>query len=371
MYPQRMVMQTLRLGLLVTLVVLAVSACGGVEEYGPIVFGRHFAGERSDLTYSAIFAMNPDGSHVSQITHPPEGWKDDFPEWSADGQRLAFLRQAIDESTSRIMVLNTETGDARQVGGVMPTGREIEVKDVNGNSIHPPPQGFDPAFSPDGHSLAFKRILGPDTDAKRIEGIWIVGIDGSNPHQVTNVDPKLPAAFSDSWPQFSPDGKTLAFERTRLEDGRHAVFVQRIDSSGSPEDAYQLTPWQMNCGIAPEFSPDGKLVLFRCASMWFSPSGLYWIHPDGTGLHVIGFPIEPCCGPAGPPTARSYLGPGFSPSFSGGEGWITTLWFPSDYGPADVARMRIEDSEVVRTVNLTKSAWNESAPDWSTHPPVG
>jgi|SRR5215216_6165274 hypothetical protein len=73
MYPQRMVMQTLRLGLLVTLVVLAVSACGGVEEYGPIVFGRHFAGERSDLTYSAIFAMNPDGSHVSQITHPPRG----------------------------------------------------------------------------------------------------------------------------------------------------------------------------------------------------------------------------------------------------------------------------------------------------------
>src|SRR5829696_9956025 len=78
MYPQRMVRQTLRLGLLVTLVVLAVSACKGVEEYGPIVFGRHFAGERSDLTYSAIFAMNPDGSHVSQITHPPRAFATTF-----------------------------------------------------------------------------------------------------------------------------------------------------------------------------------------------------------------------------------------------------------------------------------------------------
>src|SRR5829696_1050543 len=50
--------------------------------------------------------------------------------------------------------------------------------------------------------------------------------------------------FADWWPQFSPNGKTLAFDRIRLdtpsldyEDERHAVFVQRIDTSGSPEDA--------------------------------------------------------------------------------------------------------------------------------------
>jgi Tol biopolymer transport system component len=335
---------------------------------GRIAFGRH---PEYGQPHSAIFAMNLDGSHVSQITHPPEGFRDDFPEWSADGQRLAFVRQSIedahivgsytsgmkwkpvmslgDESMSRIMVLNTKTGDARQVVGV---------------------EGFDPAFSPDGHSLAFKRILGPDTDAKRIEGIWIVGLDGSTLHQVTNVDPKLPAAFSDSSPQFSPDGKMLVFERTRLEDDRHAVFVQRIDSSGSPEDAHQLTPWKMDCGITPEFSPDGKLVLFRCGEWLEAPSMLWWVHPDGTGLHRLEDEtvIEPCCSPA--PQVPSYLGSGFSPSFSGGEGWITTSWVPPlyDLGPADVAVMRIEDGEVVRTTNLTKSEMDESAPVWGTHP---
>jgi len=301
----------------------------------------------------AIFVMNPDGSHVRQITHPPKGFRDDYPEWSADGHRLAFYRQAIDASTSRIMVLNTETGDERQAVGV---------------------EGFDPAFSPDGHSLAFRRILGPDTDAKRIEGIWIVGLDGSTLHQVTNVDPKLPAAFSDSWPQFSPDGKMLVFERTRLEDDRHAVFVQRIDSSGSPQDAHQLTPWKMNCGITPEFSPDGKLVLFRCgASPSWGPSMLWWVYPDGTGLHRLDHTvIEPCCEVEPELRRRSYLGSSFSPSFSGGEGWITTSWFPYGIeGPADVAVMRIEDGDVVRTTNLTKNAVNESAPDWNTHRPVG
>jgi Tol biopolymer transport system component len=341
---------------------------GSAATNGQIAFGRHY---EYGQPHSAIFAMNLDGSHVSQITHLPEGFRDDFPEWSADGQRLAFVRQSIedahivgsytsgmkwkpimslgDESMSRIMILNTETGDARQVVGV---------------------EGFDPAFSPDGHSLAFKGILGPDTNAKRIEGIWLVGLDGSTLHQLTNVDPKLPAAFSDSWPQFSPDGKMLVFERTRLEDNRSAVFVQSLDSSGSPEDAHQLTPWKMDCGITPEFSPEGKLVLFRCGPWLEAPSMLWWVHPDGTGLHRLEDEtvIEPCCSPA--PPVQSYLGSGFSPSFSGGEGWITTSWVPPlyDLGPADVAVMRIEDGDVVRTTNLTKSEMDESAPDWGTHP---
>ena len=67
---------------------------------------------------------------------------------------------------------------------------------------------------------------------------------------------------------------------------------------------------------------------------------------------------------------QSYLGSGFSPSFSGGEGWITTSWVPPlyDLGPADVAVMRIEDGDVVRTTNLTKSEMDKSAPVWGTHP---
>ena len=55
------------------------------------------------------------------------------------------------------------------------------------------------------------------------------------------------------------------------------------------------------------------------------------------------------------------------------EGWIT-LGRTSGYGKqgnADVFRVRIEDGVVVRKENLTKSALWDSAPDWSTHPPVG
>jgi Tol biopolymer transport system component len=322
---------------------LQMGATGGsAATNGQIAFGRHQPAELfRDQTPSAIFAMNPDGSHVSQITHPPEGFRDDGPEWSADGQRLAFYRQRIDEKEhqlgmSRIMVLNTETGDERQVEGA---------------------EGFDPAFSPDGHSLAFKRILGPD-----IYAIWIVGLDGSTLHQVTNVDPKLPAAFSDSWPQFSPDGKMLVFERSRLEDDHHAVFVQSLESSGSPEAAHQLTPWKMDCEDHPEFSSNGNWVLFSCEGEG-GTSNLYWVNPDGTGLHQLTHQVY---------ADKQYVGSSFSPKFKGWGDIVAARHPAYGYeGNSDVFRMHIDiehgDVAPSVTVNLTKSETLDDAPGWGTH----
>ena len=40
-------------------------------------------------------------------------------------------------------------------------------------------------------------------------------------------------------------------------------------------------------------------------------------------------------------------------------------------GNADVFRVLIEDGEVVREVNLTKSESWDSAPVWGSHQPVG
>src|SRR5215208_3069631 len=102
--------------LVVGVVALALSACGGGEEKsasggtaptnGQIAFRRYLD---PDQTKGAIFTMNPDGSHIRQIMHPPEGWRDNVSVWSPDGERIAFDRQRIDESMSRIMVVDPET----------------------------------------------------------------------------------------------------------------------------------------------------------------------------------------------------------------------------------------------------------------------
>jgi hypothetical protein len=170
-------------------------------------------------------------------------------------------------------------------------------------------------------------------------------------------------AFSDFGPAFSPDGKLLVFERTRLEDDNHAVFVQSLDSSGSPEDARRITPWKMNCEDGPEFSPKGDWVLFSCTTEG-NPSNLYMVHPDGTGLEQL------TNSPFLPHDDVQYVGSSFSPEFKG-WGNIVAARYPAfgDEGNSDVFRMHTEHLDACCTVNLTKSETLDDAPSWGTHPP--
>jgi TolB protein len=358
------------------------SANGGATRNGQIAFRRNLdvdVKQENDV----LFTMNPDGTHVSQITHPPKGWQDENPEWSPDGTKVTFYRRRLDGAMSRIMVLNLKTGHTREVTHCGP--------DQGWTKEHPPPSSghycvwdIDPAFSPDGQSIAFSRIVGPDKRCCGFTGIFIVGLDGSDPHQVTNVDPKLPnAKFGDLGPAFSPDGKMLVFDRVRHnkkapklvklgeeEPYYHAVFIQSLNSSGSPEDAHQITPWKMNCQSHPEFSPDGELVLFRCAPKGDEgegPSNLYWVHPDGTHLHALTHEED---------ANKQYGDSSFSPSFHKGEGWIAVGRTNTGYGASDadsypdVFRLLIDDGDVVRSVDLTKSVAWDSLPGWGTHSPV-
>ena len=325
---------------------------GGSTRNGQIVFRRYFNAEH---TKGALFTMNPDGSHVRQITHPPKGWYDDVPAWSPDSKRIAFQRFKADTSTSRVMVVNPDTGHTRTV--VPCTGTRCVY-------------AYHPDFTPDSRSIAYSRAVGPPNAQEAPEwklhsAIFIVGLDGKNSHQVTTTPKRHKGQLTTdtSDPAFSPNGKMLTFVRTNFqkENDRSAVFVQPL---GSPEDAHRITPWDLNCQDHPEYSPDAKLVLFRCLPKGEEgPSNLYLVHPDGTGLHQL----------THAPAAKQYLGSSFSPSFHKGEGWIT-VGHASGYGKegnADVFRILIEDGKVVRSVNLTKSVSWDSAPDWGTHPPVG
>ena len=316
---------------------------------GQIVFRRYFD---ADQTKGALFVMNPDGSEVRQVTNPPSGWRDNVPAWSPDGKRITFERFKADESTDQIMVVNPETGDTRTV--VPCTGKRCVY-------------AIDPYFSPDGHSIAYGRTVAPPNsdhppEWKLFSAIFIVRADGSNPRQVSSTPRRRKGllAVETSDPTFSPDSKLLAFIRTRYSpEENSAVFIQPI---GSPEDARRITPWKMNCQDRPTFSPDGKLVLFRCMPRGEEgPSNLYFVHPDGTGLHQLT-----------PASAdKQYLGSSFSPSFHQGHGWITAgrTGGIGQEGNADVFRILIRNGNVVRKVNLTKSEEWDSGPGWGTHQP--
>jgi Tol biopolymer transport system component len=363
------------MGLLIGLCVLLLAACGGQKSTSGgsastdsrIVFHRYLD-PAQPKTKSAIFTMYPNGSHIRQITHPPKGWSDRHPAWSPDGTKVAFhrgchsglFRRPSHCHGSRILVVDVNTGFTRSVTHCIPNRGWTKE--------NPPPSSAPycvrdshPTFSPDGKSIAFRRVIGPEDESSRVEGIFMVGLDGSGPHQVSNVDKRGALEFEDFGPAFSPDGKLLVFERSRLEDDRHAVFVQSLDSSGSPEDARQITPWEMYCGDGPEFSPNANWVLFGCEPEGEAIEELYWVHPNGTGLYRLTYA----------PDDVHYEGSSFSPEFKGWGDIVAVRWPASgDYDNSDVFRMHIEFSDVQseETVNLTKSQTLDDAPSWGTYP---
>jgi len=102
-----------------------------------------------------------------------------------------------------------------------------------------------PDFSPDGKRVAF---VSPRSGARG--QLWSADPDGSKAIQLTSFDAGTPGA-----PRWSPDGKSIAFQTNK--DGNFEIYV--IPSGGgSPRN---LTADPANDHV-PSFSRDGKWVYF-------------------------------------------------------------------------------------------------------------
>ncbi|MHB8854731.1 MAG: TolB family protein, partial [Ignavibacteriaceae bacterium] len=78
-------------------------------------------------------------------------------------------------------------------------------------------------LSPDGSIIAFSvNTYNLDANKGKTE-IYLVNVDGSNPHQLNNSDK------SESDPRFSPDGKKVAY----LENDQ--VMACNLDGSGNQQ----------------------------------------------------------------------------------------------------------------------------------------
>jgi TolB protein len=121
------------------------------------------------------------------------------------------------------------------------------------------------------------------------------------------------------------------------------VFV--IDTNG--ENLRRITPWGENSGDNPDWSPDGKWILFHTHVDDPAQQSQYvLVHPDGTGRKQLSH------FPNGTHVASASFSPdGRSVVFSNGP----------EGGNIDVFTMRLDGTHIRR---LTRSPLWESAPDW-------
>jgi dipeptidyl aminopeptidase/acylaminoacyl peptidase len=128
------------------------------------------------------------GANGNLLTQLREG---EGPDFSADGQKILFVRK--DERTSN---------------------RQIWRMDFDGGSEtilsnDPEVEDFDPRWSPDGRYIVFTSDAGRDLSNKRNRDVWIMRADGSGRTQLTTN------GSEDDKPCWDPAGRYVYFRSTR------------------------------------------------------------------------------------------------------------------------------------------------------------
>jgi TolB protein len=321
---------------LVGLVLVGPAAATAPGANGRIAFRTYFDRQQE---WGAVFTANADGTGAKQVTHPPRGTQDDQPSWAPDGSLISFTR-CQPGSLCHLYVVAPDGSGLSPIGEPCPAGADETTCADEANA----------SFSPDSKQIAYTQSTGRVKNDAHGEGwiehsaLTIANRDGSNRHVVyrsSNFTGDL------NFPVFSPDGKRLVFERHvsgfAKPAGKAAVFVIGVDGSG----LRRLTPWAENAGDNPDWSPDGKWILFHSHVEEFRPQSQYFlIHSDGTGRRQLTHFAS------GTHVASASFSPdGKAIVFSKGpEGGNIDLW-----------TMRIDGSHITR---LTRSPLWQSAPAW-------
>jgi Tol biopolymer transport system component len=258
-----------------------------------------FPGKSGDIVFTsrghcadaAIVRVRPDGTGLTPLTcEPILHVYSQYPAWSADGKKIVFQNDAddADEFGRDLWVMDANGGNGVNITNTpnvdewqpawFPSGKKIayqaagiEVLTLNARgkatkTTRLTSDGAEPAISPNGKMLAFASHR--DGDAE----IYVMRSDipeGPNNRPVKLTDN---ATYSDSQPDWSPDGSRIVYSSARGGNWED-IFVMRSDGSGKKNLTRNPARDQH-----PVFSPNSKWVAFD------SDRNLWKMRIDGTRL---------------------------------------------------------------------------------------
>jgi TolB protein len=148
-----------------------------------------------------VFVMNADGSGVVQVTH--DGLPHERPSWSPNGTRILFDTSGS-KTPGDVYAMNDDGSGLVRVA----SSRRDE---------------WGARWSPDGSWIAYTTEVVIRFPPAVFGYIWLVHPDGSDAHQI----PRQPQEDL-SYPNWSRDGKTLAFSEDRGDCG---IWTMALDGT--------------------------------------------------------------------------------------------------------------------------------------------
>jgi Tol biopolymer transport system component len=238
-----------------------------------------FSDRASPAAHNSLFLLSIDDLERRRLTAPTSGSTgDSSPAFSPDGQTVAFVRWS-GEALGEIHLMPVTGGEPRrltfdntEIWGLdwAPGGNEIVFSSVRGDlrrisasggrSEHVAAAG--PIYSSLSVSRQGQRLA--YVQSQHDSDIWRIDLAGPQPpsrsgaamqgrHPPTRL---IASTRLESAPQFSPDGRRIAFESDR--SGTHEVWV--CDGDGS--NPLQLSVLDSLWTGTPRWSPDGREVAF-------------------------------------------------------------------------------------------------------------
>jgi len=263
--------------------VAAVAACAASAQATPRAGSPAIAFVRESQVYTEIWTSDRNGRHLRRVVRLRRKAADQ-PVWSPSGERIAFSVDPNPPGLEQAAIYVTRrdgSGRRRLTGGrtvnTSPAWSPDESKIAFGKGMHGGIRWLgvfvmradgthqhrltgnrdddSPAWSPTGRRLVLSRG----------GSLFIVNANGSGARRLTTPPPPSPSGseFSDGQPDWSPDGRWIAFVREeQLERGGviDNLYVIRRDGSGER----QLTTGGDD--LSPSWSPDGRSIAYASYS---------------------------------------------------------------------------------------------------------
>jgi TolB protein len=185
----------------------------------PILTNPGAATTDSDIFVANVAALvagaNPESPVVLNLTND-ETAIDDDPDWSPDGQQIAFTSHAANDP-------NHNNALSAEIYALHAYGMRERVRLTNNAE-----EERGPAWSPDGQSIAYACRKGAPASATSTVPtfeICVMNADGTGETRLTTNN------VPDLTPTWSPNGQQIVFHRTVAGEGAQ-VFVMKKDGTG-------------------------------------------------------------------------------------------------------------------------------------------